>query len=85
MRTCQTAANEFLRQFWSSVYPPASDAQNPVSSTPTQKIAKAAKMAGYLANTPEKVEAIVRAAVSLDCDPHKIEVVSGHVEAVGNA
>ena len=75
MRSCQTAANEFLRQFWSSVYPPPSDVQTVASSTPAQKAAKAAKMVGYLMKTPEKVEAIIQAARSENIDTSKIEVV----------
>ncbi len=76
MRTCQTAANEFLRQYWSAIYPP-SDAQTLGISTPAQKAAKAAKMIGYLASTQEKVDAIVKAASSAGAEPAKIEVVSG--------
>ena len=75
MRTCQTAANEFLRQFWSAIYPPPSDLQTVSSSTPAQKAAKAAKMAGYLAKTPEKVNAIVETARAAGIDAAKIEVV----------
>ena len=41
MRTCQTAANEFLRQFWLAIYPPSSDAQTASSSNPALKAAKA--------------------------------------------
>lgn len=73
MRTCQTAANEFLRQYWSAIYPP-SDSQTLGISTPAQKAAKAAKMIGYLASTQEKVDAIVKAASSAGAEPAKIEV-----------
>ncbi|KIK97803.1 hypothetical protein PAXRUDRAFT_824572 [Paxillus rubicundulus Ve08.2h10] len=64
LMTCQTAANEFLRQFWISIYPPPSDFPTPssLSSTATQRSAKAAKMAGYLGKTHEKVDALVRGA-----------------------
>ncbi|EPQ57316.1 hypothetical protein GLOTRDRAFT_115299 [Gloeophyllum trabeum ATCC 11539] len=74
MRTCQTAANEFLRQFWSSVYPPLSDLQSANPPTPAQKAAKAAKMAGYLAKTHEKVEALVRTAHAEGIDPERVRV-----------
>ncbi|KAI5123068.1 hypothetical protein M0805_000502 [Coniferiporia weirii] len=74
MRTCQTAANEFLRQFWSSVYPPPAEGHVLAAATPAQKAAKIAKMAGYLAKTPEKVDAIVQTARSEGFDPVKIEV-----------
>ncbi|KIJ09331.1 hypothetical protein PAXINDRAFT_17580, partial [Paxillus involutus ATCC 200175] len=56
-------ANEFLRQFWTSIYPPPSDLPTPSSSsTAAQRSAKAAKMAGYLGKTHEKVDALVRGA-----------------------
>ncbi|KAI0318258.1 hypothetical protein OF83DRAFT_1057189 [Amylostereum chailletii] len=71
MRTCQTAANEFLRQFWSSIYPPTSASL--VLQTPAQKAAKAARMAGYLAKTHEKVSAIVYEAHATGVDRTKVE------------
>ncbi|TDL25910.1 hypothetical protein BD410DRAFT_783894, partial [Rickenella mellea] len=74
MTTCQTAANEFLRQFWSSVYPPPSELQTIAVSTPAQKAAKATKMAGYLMKTREKVDALVKAAQKADVDPTRVEV-----------
>jgi hypothetical protein len=77
MRTCQTAANEFLRQFWLAIYPPASDLQVLAPSTPAQKAQKAAKMIGYLERTPEKVEAIVIAARKEGFDPARVQTVSG--------
>lgn len=73
MRTCQTAANEFLRQFWAAVYPP-NDGTMPL--TATQKSAKISKMTGYLGKTPEKVNAIVEAARRDGVDAGKIEVAS---------
>ncbi|KAF9454054.1 hypothetical protein P691DRAFT_771042 [Macrolepiota fuliginosa MF-IS2] len=75
MTTCQTAANEFLRQFWSATYPPLVDSQSVVSSaTPAQRAAKAAKMIGYLAKTTEKVEALVRAAQVNGLDGSRVEI-----------
>jgi transcription initiation factor TFIIH subunit 1 len=64
MRTCQTAANEFLRQFWAALYPPRSDVQTASAgaANSAQRAAKAAKMVGYLVKTPEKVEALVQRA-----------------------
>ena len=73
MRTCQTAANEFLRQFWSAVYPPM-DGTVPLSAP--QKNAKISKMTGYLAKTPEKVNAIINTARQSGLNAAKIEVVS---------
>jgi len=73
MTTCQTAANEFLRQFWSAIYPPLSDLQSANPPTSAQKAAKAAKMAGYLAKTHEKVDALVRAAHAEGVDPSRVQ------------
>ncbi|KAL5507412.1 TFB1 [Sanghuangporus vaninii] len=73
MRTCQTAANEFLRQFWSSVVP--ASGEGPMSSaSPARKAAKAARMAGYLVKTPEKIQAIIEMARSSGVDAGKIEM-----------
>ena len=61
MATCQTAANEFLRQYWSSIYPNSTEGQLS-TYTPAQRAAKASKMVSYLTKTPEKVEAIIKSA-----------------------
>ncbi|TFY80605.1 hypothetical protein EWM64_g3406 [Hericium alpestre] len=74
MRTCQTAANEFLRQFWSSIYPSTAELQSLAPATPAQKAAKAARMATYLSKTPEKVMAIVVAAQKAGVDHRKVEI-----------
>ncbi|KAL7281728.1 hypothetical protein ACG7TL_005046 [Trametes sanguinea] len=74
MTTCQTAANEFLRQFWLAIYPPPSEAQMLTVATPAQKAAKAAKMIAYLGKTHEKVEALVRTAPQEGVDPARIKV-----------
>lgn len=80
MSTCQTAANEFLRHYWHSIYPPPSQASLPLTETlKNQRAAKAAKMAGYLASTHEKVEAIVKAAPYEKVDPRRVELVSTNV------
>ena len=76
LTTCQTAANEFLRQFWTSIYPPPADLPTP-TSTPAQRSAKAAKMVGYLGKTHEKVDALVRAAVLEGVEGNRVVVVSG--------
>lgn len=78
MTTCQTAANEFLRQFWFAVYPPPSDAGLPAggaAAANAQKAAKAAKMAGYLVKTPEKIDALIRAAQKDGVDYTRVETV----------
>ncbi|KAF9051169.1 hypothetical protein BDZ89DRAFT_527109 [Hymenopellis radicata] len=72
MTTCQTAANEFLRQFWAATYPSVSD-QTLSIATPAQRATKAAKMAGYLAKTHEKVAAIVATSHAQGVDSHKIQ------------
>jgi transcription initiation factor TFIIH subunit 1 len=72
LTTCQTAANEFLRQFWTSLYPPPTTTSS--SATPSQNAAKAAKMAGYLSKTREKVEALVRAGQLEGVEPERVEV-----------
>ncbi|KAF9568021.1 hypothetical protein CPC08DRAFT_655518 [Agrocybe pediades] len=74
MTTCQTAANEFLRQFWLSVYPPAGDLRTAGTSTPAQRAAKTAKMIGYISKTPEKVHALVQTAQHSGIDPSRIEI-----------
>lgn len=76
MTTCQTAANEFLRQFWLAIYPPPTELPTASASASVQKAAKAAKMIGYLEKTGEKVDAIVRAAQGEKADPAKVQVVS---------
>ena len=75
MRTCQTAANEFLRQFWSAICPPPAEPQTLAVATPAQKATKAAKMIGYLAKTHEKVDALIRAAHVEGVDPKRVEIV----------
>ena len=77
MTTCHTAANEFLRQFWSAICPPPPESQRLLAvATPAQRKAKATKMAGYLAKTREKVDALIRAAQAEGVDPKRVEVVS---------
>ena len=76
MTTCQTAANEFLRQFWSATYPPPAEYQTVAVTTPAQRAAKAAKMIGYISKTHEKVQAIVQVAQQHGIDPSRVESVS---------
>ncbi|KAH9949597.1 hypothetical protein B0H21DRAFT_727583 [Amylocystis lapponica] len=74
MMTCQTAANEFLRQFWLSIYPPPTDTQVLSNTSASQKTAKAAKMVGYLEKTGEKVDALVRMAQAEGLDAARVQV-----------
>jgi transcription initiation factor TFIIH subunit 1 len=76
MTTAQTAANEFLRQFWLSIYPSPGDPPVGGQQTPAQKAAKAARMATFLAKTPEKVDALVQAAQKEGIDYFKVETAS---------
>lgn len=76
MTTCQTAANEFLRQFWLATYPPPSDIETVIAATPAQRATKAAKMIGYIAKTQEKVAALVQVAAHHGIDASRVEVVS---------
>lgn len=76
MTTCQTAANEFLRQFWLAIYPPPSELQTASNVSAAQKSAKAAKMIGYLGRTHEKVEALVVTAKKEGVDANRVQVVS---------
>jgi transcription initiation factor TFIIH subunit 1 len=72
MMTCETAATEFLRQFWLSVYPPpGAPPQTP--AVVAQRAQRAAKMINFLARTPEKVDALIRAAQSEDFDYTRVE------------
>ncbi|KAJ3550103.1 hypothetical protein NM688_g5109 [Phlebia brevispora] len=73
MTTCQTAANEFLRQFWLTIYPPPADAQLALATSAAQKAAKAAKMIGYLERTHEKVDALVHTARQNNVDPARVQ------------
>lgn len=77
MTTCQTAANEFLRQFWSSVYPPSTELQTVGLASPAQKATKAAKMISYITKTQEKVEALIQTARNEGVDTVPIETVRG--------
>lgn len=76
MTICQTATNEFLRQFWSSMYPPAAEVQVVAVATPTQRAAKAAKMIAYISKTQEKVDALVYMGPQHNVDPSRIETAS---------
>jgi len=73
MTTCQTAANEFLRQYWSTIHPPLVDLPVVTLPTPAQRAAKATKMIAYLAKTREKVEPLVKIAQQHGVDPSRIE------------
>ncbi|KIP08401.1 hypothetical protein PHLGIDRAFT_29570 [Phlebiopsis gigantea 11061_1 CR5-6] len=72
MMACQTAANEFLRQFWLAIYPPPSDLPTASAATPAQKAAKATKMIAYLDQMSEKVNALAFAATQSGVDGTKI-------------
>jgi len=73
MTTCQTAANEFLRQFWLAVYPPLGEVQIAAPATPAQRATKSAKMIGYISKTHEKVYALVQIAQQHGIDRTRVE------------
>lgn len=75
MVACQNATDEFLRQFWSAVYPPLSDLQVASQATPAQRAVKAARMIAYISTTQEKVQKLIRAGEAHGCDAKKIEMV----------
>lgn len=75
MTSCQTAANEFLRQFWLATYPPPAELQMTSSATSAQRAAKAAKMIGYISKTEEKVQALVQIAQHHGIDPLRVQNV----------
>ncbi|KIJ49672.1 hypothetical protein M422DRAFT_777594 [Sphaerobolus stellatus SS14] len=75
MKTCQTAGNEFLRQFWSAIYPPPSDIQTASSSSsPAHRAARIDRMADYLMGTQAKVDALVHQAVQEQVDHTRVQV-----------
>ncbi|KAJ7287846.1 hypothetical protein C8J57DRAFT_1285066 [Mycena rebaudengoi] len=74
MVSCQSATNEFLRQFWTAMYPPIVEAQVVNVATPAQRATKAAKMIGYLHKTQEKVDALVYMGPQHNVDPARIEI-----------
>jgi len=74
MSTCQTAANEFLRQFWVSLFPAVQDLRSPnFNKFSDQRESKAAKMIAYLQTTREKVKALLALAAQLNIDPVVVE------------
>jgi len=75
MTTCQTAANEFLRQYWLATFPPPSEIQT-IPTTPQQRAAKAHKMIEYISKTRDKVHALVQAAQRHGIDSSRVEIVS---------
>jgi transcription initiation factor TFIIH subunit 1 len=76
MATCQTAANEFLRQFWFSLFPSPQEMRNPAFARfNEQREAKASKMISYLRSTQEKVEALYPLAQELNVDATIVETV----------
>lgn len=80
MATCHTAANEFLRQFWASVFSNQQEYRSlsvtKLNEQREQREAKAAKMVSYLQSTQEKVNALLPLARQLSIDPNVVETVS---------
>ncbi|KAF9482165.1 hypothetical protein BDN70DRAFT_875466 [Pholiota conissans] len=84
MTTCQTAANEFLRQFWLATYPPLGEFETAASPTPAQRAVKAAKMIGYISKTEEKIRALVHTAAQHGIDPTRVETAMKPVVVASN-
>lgn len=76
MSSCATATNEFLRQFWTALYPPVQEGPVLALPTQTQREAKIIKMAGYIGRTREKVTAIMLSAQHAGVELHVMETVS---------
>jgi transcription initiation factor TFIIH subunit 1 len=66
MRSCHTAATEFLRQYWAALLPLPTGALGPATAPKVKGGArdpdKAKKMADYLRSTERKIEAVVHTA-----------------------
>ena len=80
MRACQSAANAFLRELWSAVYPPTGGETQtvggPISPTLAQKTANATHiMAGCLTQRPEKVAAVISVAETAGVDRGRVQIV----------
>ncbi|GJJ06326.1 hypothetical protein Clacol_000517 [Clathrus columnatus] len=73
MATCQTAGNEFIRQFWSAVYPSSYETPNQMAASSIYRQAKLDRMAEYIARTPAKVEALVQEARQSGTDPERVQ------------
>lgn len=78
MRSCHNAATEFLRQYWSAILPSplGSLGAGTPSQAPAVKVAKATKMAGYLASMESKMNAVVELSFSFQVDPLRVRAVS---------
>ncbi|KAG8981540.1 RNA polymerase II transcription factor B subunit 1 [Tulasnella sp. JGI-2019a] len=73
MTSLQTATSEFLRQFWSAVYPPPPEQGLLSVASPAQLAERAAKMAKYLARTQGKVSTLVQKGAQMGMDGRRID------------
>lgn len=73
MKMLNNATMEFLRQYYGAVQPAPAGALGGLS--PAQKGQKAKRMAGYLAGTPDKVNAIVTLGEIERVDPERIRAI----------
>ncbi|KAG8863526.1 RNA polymerase II transcription factor B subunit 1 [Tulasnella sp. 330] len=73
MTSLQTATTEFLRQFWSAIYPPPPEQGLLSVASPQQLSARAEKMVKYLAKTQGKVSALVQKGAQLGMDARRID------------
>jgi transcription initiation factor TFIIH subunit 1 len=76
MVSCQAAANEFLRHFWTSVLPPRpGDISAAAMATPAQRAAKAQRMMTYMEKTAERVAVVVQKAKQQKVDAARVQQV----------
>lgn len=75
MTSLQTATAEFLRQFWSAIYPPPPEQGLLSVASPDQLSSRADKMSKYLAKTRSKVAALNHKASQIGMDARRIDAV----------
>lgn len=86
--TLSAATSEFLRQFWTALYPPTQDDPRRISlasASPAAREAKILKMVGFLALTHDKVNAIYEMGRHQALDLAVIETASRGISGLSNA
>jgi len=73
MKLCEATTNEYLRHFWSAVYPPL---DFPTVAPVKDRAAKAASMVQLLEATSETVTGLVQKAAGNNWDSAKVEQAS---------
>lgn len=75
MTALQTATAEFLRQFWSAVFPPPPEQGLLSVASPEELATRADKMVKYLGKTRGKVGGLANKASDIGMNPGRIEAV----------